>query len=52
MRCAQCQHDNPTRANFCSECGTRFAFSCTKCSAELPRLADFKQTKTLFQELA
>ena len=36
MRCAQCQHDNPTGAKFCLECGTRFALNCTKCGTELP----------------
>jgi predicted ATPase/class 3 adenylate cyclase len=41
MRCAQCQHDNPTEAKFCSECGTRFALGCTKCGTELPAGAKF-----------
>ena len=41
MRCAQCQHDNPTGAKFCLECGTRFAFSCTECGTELPAGAKF-----------
>ena len=41
MRCAQCQHDNPTGAKFCSECGTRFALNCTKCATELPAGAKF-----------
>ena len=41
MRCAQCQHDNPTGAKFCLECGTRFALSCTKCGTELPAGAKF-----------
>jgi class 3 adenylate cyclase len=41
MRCAQCQHDNPTGAKFCLECGTRFALCCTKCGTELPPGAKF-----------
>src|SRR5688572_2727348 len=41
MRCAQCQHDNPTGAKFCLECGTRFALGCTKCGTELPAGAKF-----------
>ena len=41
MRCAQCQHDNPTGAKFCLECGTRFALSCTNCGTELPAGAKF-----------
>ena len=41
MRCAQCQHDNPTGAKFCLECGTRFALNCTKCGTELPASAKF-----------
>jgi class 3 adenylate cyclase/predicted ATPase len=41
MRCAQCQHDNPTGAKFCLECGTRFALSCNKCGTKLPTGAKF-----------
>ena len=41
MRCAQCQHDNPTGAKFCLECGTRFSLSCTKCGTDLPAGAKF-----------
>src|SRR5688572_20877306 len=41
MRCAQCQHDNPTGAKFCLECGTRFALGCTNCGTELPAGAKF-----------
>jgi class 3 adenylate cyclase/predicted ATPase len=41
MRCTKCQHDNPTEAKFCSECGTRFALGCTKCGTELPAGAKF-----------
>ena len=41
MRCPQCQHENPSGAKFCLECGTRFALSCTKCGTELPAGAKF-----------
>jgi class 3 adenylate cyclase/predicted ATPase len=41
MRCTKCQHDNPTEAKFCSECGTRFALGCIKCGTELPAGAKF-----------
>jgi class 3 adenylate cyclase/predicted ATPase len=41
MRCAQCQHDNPTGAKFCLECGTRFAVTCIKCGTDLPAGAKF-----------
>ena len=41
MRCAQCQHENPTGAKFCLECGTRFALKCAKCGTELPASAKF-----------
>ena len=41
MRCAQCQHDNPTEAKFCLECGSPFALSCTTCGTELPAGAKF-----------
>ena len=45
MRCAQCQHDNPTGAKFCLECGTRFARSCTGCGTELPAVPSAIITK-------
>ncbi len=41
MQCPRCQHENPTGAKFCLECGTRFALSCTKCGTELPAGAKF-----------
>jgi len=41
MKCPQCQHENPTQAKFCLQCGTRFALSCTKYRTELPASAKF-----------
>jgi class 3 adenylate cyclase len=41
MNCPRCQHENPTGAKFCLECGTRFALSCTKCGTEFPAGAKF-----------
>src|SRR5215216_5690765 len=41
MQCPQCQHENPDRAKFCLECGTRLALTCTQCGTELPPNAKF-----------
>jgi class 3 adenylate cyclase/predicted ATPase len=41
MRCTRCQHENPSQAKFCVECGTRFVLTCTKCGTELPAGAKF-----------
>ncbi|HEX5023176.1 MAG TPA: zinc-ribbon domain-containing protein [Candidatus Binatia bacterium] len=41
MRCPHCQHENPSGAKFCLECGTRFVLTCTKCGTELPAGAKF-----------
>ena len=41
MRCASCQHENPDRAKFCQECGTRLALRCASCGVELPSAAKF-----------
>src|SRR5947209_4808216 len=41
MQCPECQHDNPDRAKFCLQCGTRLALTCTQCSTELPANAKF-----------
>jgi Double zinc ribbon len=40
MRCPPCQHDNPSPARFCIECGSWLA-ACPACSAELPESAKF-----------
>jgi class 3 adenylate cyclase/predicted ATPase len=41
MQCPQCRHDNPDRAKFCLECGTRLALTCNQCGTELPANAKF-----------
>src|SRR5688572_33252422 len=32
MQCPQCQSENPERARFCEDCGTRLEFKCPHCS--------------------
>ena len=41
MECLECQTDNPPRANFCLQCGTRLSLACRKCGTELPAHARF-----------
>jgi class 3 adenylate cyclase len=41
MNCPRCQHDNPSNAKFCLECGARLTLLCAKCQSELPRGAKF-----------
>src|SRR5215831_11986682 len=41
MKCPRCQHDNPSQAKFCLECGARFANRCSQCGTELPAGAKF-----------
>ena len=41
MQCPQCQQDNPPRAKFCLECGSRLVLTCTQCDTELPAGAKF-----------
>ncbi|MFQ6024021.1 MAG: adenylate/guanylate cyclase domain-containing protein [Acidiferrobacterales bacterium] len=41
MKCPKCQHDNPSQAKFCLECGSRVALACRKCGTELPAGAKF-----------
>ena len=41
MQCPQCQHENPSQAKFCLECGARFRLTCAACSTELPTGAKF-----------
>ena len=41
MNCASCGHENPDRANFCLECGDRFAARCGSCGTDLPARAKF-----------
>jgi class 3 adenylate cyclase/tetratricopeptide (TPR) repeat protein len=41
MQCPQYQHENPSQAKFCLECGTRLAVTCAQCGTELPAGAKF-----------
>jgi class 3 adenylate cyclase/tetratricopeptide (TPR) repeat protein len=41
MQCPRCQHDNPSGAKFCLECGTALARRCPHCQGELPSSAKF-----------
>jgi class 3 adenylate cyclase/tetratricopeptide (TPR) repeat protein len=41
MKCPRCQHDNPSHAKFCLECGARLALVCANCQSELPGDAKF-----------
>ncbi len=41
MKCPNCQHDNPSGAKFCLNCGNRLALPCPNCSTELPADAKF-----------
>ena len=41
MNCPGCGHDNRAGAQFCEECGARFARSCASCNTELRAGAKF-----------
>ena len=41
MQCPKCQHDNPSGAKFCLECGTALARRCPHCQADLASSAKF-----------
>ncbi len=41
MKCAQCQHENPSGAKFCMECGAKLENVCPECGAKLPPEAKF-----------
>jgi class 3 adenylate cyclase/tetratricopeptide (TPR) repeat protein len=41
MTCAECGHQNVSRAKFCSECGTPLAQRCAQCGGDLPASAKF-----------
>ena len=41
MNCPSCQHENPTAAKFCLECGARLNLACAKCGGQLPPGAKF-----------
>ena len=41
MKCVRCQHESPSGAKFCAECGAPLAQDCTRCAAPLPPGAKF-----------
>ena len=41
MTCSNCQHQNPTVAKFCMECGTKLEHKCAKCQTIYPEGAKF-----------
>ncbi len=41
MKCPRCEHENPSKAKFCLECGVHLALTCAQCGAELPADAKF-----------
>ena len=41
MQCAQCQHQNPTGARFCEQCGTPLPNLCGICGATVSPTANF-----------
>ncbi len=41
MLCSACDHENPTVAKFCQECGARLKCACLGCGTELPPQAKF-----------
>ena len=41
MLCPDCQHENPSGAKFCSECGTRLPSGCLQCGTALVPNARF-----------
>ena len=41
MKCPRCQHENPTTAKFCQECGAPQVRACRGCGSLLPEKARF-----------
>ena len=41
MQCLQCQHENPSDAKFCNQCGASFAPVCSACSHQNSANAKF-----------
>src|SRR5215510_3134162 len=35
MQCPRCQHTNPSRAEFCEQCGVRLGRACSNCGGQL-----------------
>jgi hypothetical protein len=36
MKCPKCQHENPSDAKFCNECGQKLELACPKCRKTNP----------------
>ena len=41
MKCPQCQHENPSGAKFCMECGAKLENICPECGTKLPPESKF-----------
>ncbi len=41
MICVRCEHDSPSGAKFCAECGAPLAAACARCATRLPAGAKF-----------
>jgi class 3 adenylate cyclase/tetratricopeptide (TPR) repeat protein len=41
MKCARCQHENPSGAKFCEECATPLVRTCSNCGSQLSATAKF-----------
>src|SRR6201993_2105742 len=41
MKCLRCQHENPSTAKFCEECGARLTLSCPNCGSHVSTTAKF-----------
>ncbi len=41
MTCVRCQHESPSGAKFCVECGAPLARPCTRCASDVPPGAKF-----------
>src|SRR4051812_5812238 len=41
MNCPRCQHESPSGAKFCAECGAPLALDCARCRTRLPPAAKF-----------
>ena len=41
ISCPSCRHNNPPRANFCQQCGSRLLLICTNCRIEISPDAKF-----------
>lgn len=41
MQCPNCQHENPSEAAFCKNCGNSLSLTCSNCGTSLPANARF-----------